>query len=318
MHNLRRFYYQNQEKIWKIVLIIAFIFGIIYYMDRLIQENSKSNVSINNNKVIYNNEQNKTYILEQSAISGSDVSEEEVDKINNTISKFLQYCKNAETEKAYNMLSTGCKENEYDTLEKFKETYLKSKFDKESVYEIQKWIKNTYKINISKDLLSTGDVNNNQKQVEYITIVNEGEQEKLNISSYIGSKEINKSVIQNNLKITATNKRTYMDYEIYDFKIENMSNKTIKIDSLNQIGTMYLEGTNGNKYNAYSHEIFEEELEIKTKHKIELSIKYANSYSSQTTIRKIVFENVILDYIEYKKCEDKQNFKDIFKCEIEL
>jgi hypothetical protein len=109
-----------------------------------------------------------------------------------------------------------------------------------------------------------------------------------------------------------------MDYEVYDFKIENLSNKTIKIDSLEKTGTMYIEGKNGNKYNAHSHEIFEDELELKTKCKIDLSVKYASPYSSQTSIEKIVFENVILNYMEYKNSENKENFKDILKYQIEL
>jgi len=322
MHNLRHFYYQNKEKIWKVVLLVVFILGIIYYIDKSIESNEKNKsneVAYNNtNKEVYSDEQNKTYISDKSGISGSIVTEDEVEKINSTISRFLQYCKNQDVERAYNMLSADCKENEYNTLEKFKERYIKSKFDKESVYEIQKWIGDTYKISISKDLLSTGDVNNNQKQIEYITIVKEEEIEKLNISSYIGKKDINKSVMQNNIKITVLNKRTYMDYEVYDFKIENLSNKTIKIDSLTKTGTMYIEGTNGNKYNAHSHEIFEDELELKTKREIELSIKYASPYSSQTSIEKIVFENVILNYMEYKNSENKEKFKDILKYQIEL
>lgn len=319
MHNLRHFYYQNKEKIWKVVLIIAFLLGIIYFLNAQAIEKTNENLyTSNSSNISYSDEQNKTYISEESAISGVTVTEQEVQKINSTISKFLQYCKNGNAEEAYKMLSNDCKENQYDTLEKFKEKYLKSRFDKNSIYEIEKWINDTYKISISKDLLATGDVNGNEKQIEYITIVTENLEEKLNINSYIGKTDINNEITQNGVKITVTSKKIYLDYEIYNFKIENQSNKTIKVDSLENAGTMYLEDANASKYNAYAHEILEQDLEIKAKQQLNISIKYANSYSSRTTIKKIVFENIILDYIKYKTAEYTEQFEDICKLEINL
>lgn len=316
MHNLRHFYYQNKEKIWKVVLIIAFLLGIIYFLNWQTEEKMKESPSTSNNTTVnYSDGENNTYISDKSAISGGTVTEKDVEKINDTISKFLQYCKNEKKEEAYNMLSADCKETEYDTLEKFQEKYLDKKFSKDDVYEIENWLNNTYKITISKDLLSTGDANA-QKRIEYITIVTENSEKKLNVNSYIGQKDINKEKTEKNVKITVVSKKKYLDYEIYNFKIENLSDKTININTLQKIGTMYLEDSNGNKYNAYSHEILEEDLEIKSKRKIDISIKYANSYSSRTNIEKIVFENIILDYVQYQKVEDVELFEDI--CEITI
>lgn len=316
MHNLRHFYYQNKEKIWKVVLIIAFLLGIIYFLNWQTEEKMKESPSTSNNTTVnYSDGENNTYISDKSAISGGTVTEKDVEKINDTISKFLQYCKNEKKEEAYNMLSADCKETEYDTLEKFQEKYLDKKFSKDDVYEIENWLNNTYKITISKDLLSTGDANA-QKRIEYITIVTENSEKKLNVNSYIGQKDINKEKTEKNVKITVVSKKKYLDYEIYNFKIENLSDKTININTLQKIGTMHLEDSNGNKYNAYSHEILEEDLEIKSKRKIDISIKYANSYSSRTNIEKIVFENIILDYVQYQKVEDVELFEDI--CEITI
>ena len=318
MHNLRHFYYQNKEKIWKVVLIIAFLLGIIYFLNNLVSKDNNTNNAVETNKTEgYSNEQTQTYISDKSAISGETVTESEVKKINNTISKFLQYCKNGNAEEAYNMLSEDCKENEFSTLEKFKERYLQSKFTQNDVYEIESWIDDTYKISISEDLLITGNANSSKK-IEYITIVEENNEEKLNINGYIGKKEINKEITKNNVKITATSKRTYMDYEIYDFKIENLSNKTIKLDSLEKTGTMYLEDTAGNRYNAYAHELLEDEIEINSKRRLNISIKYANTYSYKTTISKITFKNIILDYIKYKTTEDTKEFEDICELTINL
>lgn len=319
MHNLRHFYYQNKEKIWKVVLFIAFLLGIIYFLNsHAISNKSQSNVSNTSNNEIYSDEQNKTYISNQSAISGGSVEKAEVEEINSTISKFLQYCKNGNLEQAYEMISTDCKENEYKTLENFQNKYVKSKFDKTSIYKIEKWISNTYKISISKDLLLTGDINNNEKQTEYITITKEDGEKKLNINSYIGKKDINKEATQENIKITAISKKIYLDYEIYNFKIENLSSNTIKLDSLKKIGTIHLEDSNGNKYNAYTNEILDEDLEIKANHENSLTIKYANKYSNKIQIKAVVFENVILNYPKYKKAENIETFEEICELKINL
>lgn len=320
MHKLRHFYYQNKEKIWKVVLIIAFLLAIIYYINNSIieKESNPQNEVATKQNIIYEDNLNNTYISDKTAISGSSVTETDVKKINNTISKFLKYCKNENIEEAYKMLSEDCKKNKYDTLEKFKNEYVKEKFKKDYIYEIQKWIQNTYKISISEDILSTGNIKDNKREIEYITIVNENSEEKLNINSYIGKKEINKQVIQDDIRITVISKKTYMDYEIYDFKIENKSNRTINIDSLEKTGTMYLKDSNGFKYNAYAHEIFEEDLEIKSNQQFNVSIKYANAYSDSREIEQIVFENIILDYIKYSKTEDKSNFGEIMELRIDL
>lgn len=319
MHNLRRFYYSNKDKIWKVVLIIAFILGTIYLLDRTalerINENNKN--SVIESDEIYENADTQTYIEKESAISGSTVTQTEVNKINQTISKFLQYCKTGNSQEAYNMLSTDCKENHYKTIEEFENRYMKKKYSNNNVFEIQKWINNTYKVSILTDMLSTGEVGGNEK-IEYITIVTEDNVEKLNVNEYIGEWNINKQTTQNNIEATVLKKQMYKDYEIYDFKIKNLSEKAIMLDSLQKIGTMYLEDTNKIKYNAYAHEIFEPNLEIKPNEEVSISIKYANPYTTRVNIRKIVFENIISDYVTYKKMENKKEYEGIYELIFEL
>ena len=317
MHKLRHFYYQNKEKIWKVVLIIAFLLGIIYYINNSLekQSNEVKEESQKDNTLIYSNKENKTYISDTSAIYGEKVTEKEAETINNNISKFLQYCKNGNVELAYQMVSKDCKSNNYSTVEKFQEKYIKPKFNKSDIYEIEKWEGNTYKITISKDILATGNINSSKK-VEYITIVKEGTEKKLNINGYIEKEEINKEITKNDVKITVVNKQTYMDYEIYNFKIQNQSNKTIKMDTLDEAKSMYIEDKNGNTYNSYSYEILENDLEIRSNHEVNLQIKYAKNYSAGTRIKNIVFKNVILDYIKYRNTENVQDFES--KCEIAI
>ena len=302
MHNLRRFYYQNKEKIWKVVLIIAFLLGIIYFLNhKAIEDNNKnSSTVISSSNVSYSDNENNTYISNKSAISGGSVTKQEVEKINSTISKFLQYCKNEKYEEAYNMLSLDCKEKKYQTLEKFTQNYAKTKFNKNDVYEVEEWINNTYRVSISVDKLATGELGNSKKLTEYITIVEEDSQNKLNINSYVGQKDIGKEVTQDNVKVTVLSKEIYMDYEIYNFKIENLSSETIKLDAFESADSIYLEDSKGYKYNSYKHEILEEKLEMISGMQLEISIKFSNAYTSNRDIKRIIFSNLVLDYKQYK------------------
>lgn len=302
MHKLRHFYYQNKEKIWKVILIIVFLLGIIYFLNWQTENKSNqiSNSESNNTKINYEDNQNKTYISDKSAITGSEVTESIVNKINNTISKFLQYCKNENYEEAYNMISADCKKKKYSTLEEFTEKYAKSKFSQNDVYEIEEWILNTYRVSISEDSLATGQIGNKKKIEEYITIVKENSSEKLNINSYVKLEELGETTTKNDVKITAVNKEVYMDYEIYNLKVENLSNKTIKIDAFEKTNSIYLEDLKENKYYSYSHEILEDDLVILPKMTTEISIKFSNAYSTSRTINKIVFSNFIYDNTTYE------------------
>ena len=320
MHNLRHFYYQNKEQIWKVVLFIAFLLGIIYFLNYLAGQESSQNISNEvqqNNSSAYIDNENKTYISDKSSISGSEVTENQVQKINSTINKFLQYCKNGNIEEAYNMLSADCKENEYKTLDVFKQRYINLKFTNADIFEIENWLNNTYKIIISEDILATGNLNT-EKQVEYITIVKEDSVDKLNINSYIGKNEIKKENTYNQVKISVLSKKVYMDYEEYEFKVENLSNKTIKLDSLENAGTMYLQSSSKSTYNSYAHELYHEDLEIRAKQSIVINVKYAKAYSNEVEIKKIVFNNLILDYAKYKRKDGTFTNEDLCKFIIDI
>lgn len=303
MHNLRHFYYQNKEKIWKVVLIIALLLGLIQFLNYRASKGTTSGTVVTNttNNDYYSDNQNKTYISDQSAISGQTVTVEDAQKINATISKFLQYCKNEQYQEAYDMISDDCKEKIYQTIDEFTNKYAKTKMTKNHVYEIEKWIRNTYRISISEDVLATGNIGDDSKREEYITIVKENSQNKLNINSYIGQKNIEKQAIKNNVKITVTSRESYIDYEIYNFKVENLSDKTIKLDTMEKADTIYLEDSNGHKYSSCSYELLEEELIISKKMSLEIAIKFSNAYSINENIEKIAFSNLILDYGQYQQ-----------------
>jgi len=318
MHRLRHFYYQNKEKIWKTILIIILVLGMIYLLDSLAIDNINKDVSEVQSNVSNKYNEEEYYIQEQSAISGEIIAKTEVIKISDTISKFLKYCNNKQYTEAYDMLSTEIKENKYSSLEKFSQKYVDSKFSQPQIFEIQKWEANTYKIEMEEDLLVTGNINNEQKQLEYITIVNEDGEDKLNINEFIGARTLNKQQTKENIKVTVLSKEMYMDHEIYEFKIENLSDKTIKLDSFENTGSIYIEDSDGITYKAHKNELLEHELVIKSKMSFILNIKFANTYKAGNEIDKVVFEDVILDYDTYKKMDNVEQYSDIGKLEISL
>lgn len=298
MHNLRRFYYQNKEKIWKVILIIAFILGLIYFMNYRLTKKYSNNTEAERAKedLQFNIEGTNINITDKEAISGESITQEEVKKINDIISVFLQYCKDGKSEEAYNMLSEDCKETRYTSIEKFIDQYIKVKFSKDKMYTVQKWQYNTYKIDILEDILATGNLNNKEAIVEYITIENQNNEKKLNINSYIKKSKINKEKTEKQLKVKVVEKNVYMDYEEYNLEIENLSEKAIRLGETEKKDTIYLKDRDGNKYNARIHEILEEELIISPKHKINISIKFSNVYSGKREIESMTFENVVLDF----------------------
>lgn len=315
MHNLRRFYYENKEKIWKVVSIIAFVLVIIYFANQNRQKTVSNNdeKELNQQESLYVDKENNTYISDKTLISGESVGKKETEKIKDTISKFLKYCKEENFKEAYQMVSKDCRYKKYPTIEDFTTKYVKTKFPKNHTYEIEPWIANTYRISISEDILATGNINNNSKHIEYITIIEENSENKLNIGNYVGQQTLKKEAIEKNVKIIAQNKEIYMDYEIYNFKIENNSDKIIKLDSLERTNTIFLEDSDGYKYSAYSNEILEDELVVLSKAEQEISIKFSNSISSNKRIKKIIFSNFIFDYNE-NEIEQKNTTEIVINC----
>lgn len=296
MGNLRRFYYQNKITIWKTILIIALILGIIQLLNFWAKQNStKTSNSVNNTSLNVNiSNHNNSYISNSSIVSGNKITEEQAESINSTINKFLDYCNNKEVSKAYEMLSSNCKESLYPTEERFANEYCLKNFQGDNVFTIENWIGDTYKIKIQQNSLTTGKIDNTAIQ-DYITIVKEDAQDKLNINSYIRKQNIDKVVQEKSIIVNIKSKETYMDYEIYNIEITNQTGYTIMLDDL-QGETIYLLDKNDNKYNAFIHELSLNNMIIRNNYTNKISIKFASAYTSKKSIQNLVFSKIILNY----------------------
>ena len=301
MHKIRQFYYQNKTQIKIVIAIIAFIIIAIQFTNYMSRINSEKKIqesivnNINNNKT-----ENKNQIIsEKSAVTGENINNTILNSLNQLIQEFITQCNNKDIEKAYNLLSEECKELNYKDVQAFKTLYYDKVFNNiTKIATIENWINNTYKVTITDDSITTGSVSNNKKQ-DYITVVKQENELKLNINSFVDSEEINEQKTMNNISFKIINRNIYMDYEEYKIQIENKTNNTILLDTQKNPKTIYLEDENNVKYYSYSNEIIGNLLKVNKGFSTQITIKFGRKYSSiAKKINSVVFSDVLLNNSE--------------------
>lgn len=312
MNKFIRWYNRNRKTFWLIIVISIIVINIPRVLNQYAKNNKKDVSSSINNTTTYDN---KKY----SIISEETIEDKKSTEFSNIIDEFIELCNNKNAEEAYKLISNECKEKIYPTLEDFINNYYNKIFENKKTYSIQLWVASgshyTYKVNLKEDILASGNVNSASIE-DYYTIVNEDNAYKLNINNYIGNEEIDKFKESTEVKITILSKDIFMEYEIYNIEIENKTRNSILLDLLEKTDNMYLEDEDNLHYYAYNHEMVKEELRVKGKKKI--SIKFNKKYSTERKIERIVFSDIILDYDTYKNFDNKDDFEDRTKIEIEL
>lgn len=303
MHKLIKFYYDNKTKIIKIGLLIIFILLIIQLMNYIAKLNNQKEekgtlISTEQNNNDSNKENTNTSVTtEKSAVTGELVDEKQITNAQNTIEQFVSYCNNGETEKAYNLLSKDCKDEVYKGLEAFETIYYKENFggNIKKTATIENWFGNTYAVYISTDIMATGKIEDTKKR-DYYTLVDEDGSTKLNINSFIKKENINKEQTENNITYKIISKNVYMDYEEYTVQVQNGSENTILLDSMQSTKTIYLEDEKSVKYYCYTNEIISEFLKVNKGASTQLKLRFMRSYSSSQKNVSLVFSDIITNY----------------------
>ncbi len=296
MNKLRRFFYQNKYQILGVLGIIILIIVIIQLMNFWARKSNTEDVIKNNTKIINgsNNENNKGLISDKSAVTGNEISQTQLENATTTISSFFEYCNNQKLDKAYELLTDECKKQMYNSLDVFKQSYYKNVFNGEKMnYTIENWVKDTYRVNITGDLLATGK-DDGYSKLDYITVKRSDDEYKLNINNYIGYTEINKKTTEDNISINVISKNTYKDYEEYTISATNNTENIVQLDNISNTDTLYLEDSKGVKYPYYNHELTVPMVTIPSGQTKEVAIKFYSSYVSTKKIERIVFSSVIL------------------------
>ena len=216
-----------------------------------------------------------------------EVPEKYIQPIENLIDTYFNYCNNKEYEKAYNLITTDCKEKYYPTLESFK-GYVDFVFEgKKKIYNIQCYsIKENnyiYNLRILDDILANGTTDGYYMYEEKIILIEENGQMKLSIAGYIGEDDTKYSVEDDNMIIEISNKS--MDYETvtYEVKITNKTDNYIVIADNKQKNEIALE-FDGQK---------------RTPTNMQLALFFVNPNSTRT--QELVFTKFFDEEIDAKK-----------------
>lgn len=304
MHNLRRWYYENKDKVWITILAAGFILICInvfnnIYINKPVNQTNTNTVST---KETINNEITGKLDDTTSLITGNGKNADVLKKDTKIIDEFIRNCNNGKIQEAYDMLTEECKEEVFPTIESFKNKYYNNVFSTPKTYSMQNWVKDTYKLMITDDALSTGKVSENETHLqEYITVKSTEEGEKLNINNYIGRSVKNKVSTKDEVEVTFVKKETYMNYEDYTIQVKNLTNSEIILDNEENMNTIYLQDENGLKQYVSTTGINYDSLKLLPGVTQEYTFRFQNTYSITRVMEFLVFEKTIINNNGYKK-----------------
>lgn len=295
LNQIIRYFNQNKKKIIIGVAVIAFLIILLTIINSAIKQNrQKENIDPNDYAVTDLEKPNESII--------SDVNlSEETAKINSEIIKsFVEACNNKNYEQAYNLLSAECKEVEYPTLQDFQNDYIKHIMENSVSYQLELWTVYdgyiTYRVTFYEgNLLQNGGIPPEENYVDYITLLQEENEIKLNINKFVKREEINKSAKDRDIEIIINARNVYMDYEIYNITFKNYSEKSILINDGQDSNNMFITDQNGNQYISYINEIPLASLGLKPGFQKLLNVKFAKAYNTYREVKYITFQNIILD-----------------------
>lgn len=295
LNQIIRYFNQNKRKIIIGVAVIAFLIILLTIINSAIKQNrQKENIDPNDYAVT------DLEKPDESIISDVNLSEETA-KINSEIIKsFVEACNNKNYEQAYNLLSAECKEVEYPTLQDFQNDYIKHIMENSVSYQLELWTVYdgyiTYRVTFYEgNLLQNGGIPPEENYVDYITLLQEENEIKLNINKFVKREEINKSAKDRDIEIIINARNVYMDYEIYNITFKNYSEKSILINDGQDSNNMFITDQNGNQYISYINEIPLASLGLKPGFQKLLNVKFAKAYNTYREVKYITFQNIILD-----------------------
>lgn len=295
MSKIIRYWNQNRKQIIIVIAIIAFIIIMLRVINNLAKQINKSNNNTNSISKV-TDLQKPT----ESTITGQNVSETVTKENTDIIKTFVDYCNNNQTQKSYELLSNDCKEEFNNNINVFINDYYNRIFKTKKTYNLELLYTEagsyTYKITYYEDnLLATGGTGANNNFEDYITIINQDGERKLNINNFIKNQEINKTQVTNNIEITIKSKKVYRSYEQYKIAIKNSNSAAIILSDGKNSEDICLLDKNDTKYVALLYEIPEYNLSLGAGRTTELNISFNKIYAPTRVIEKVQFSNITLN-----------------------
>lgn len=314
MNRLIRLWNQNRKKIIITVLAVVFLIVVIQVLNQFAKKNNQKKEDISNTT------STDVPLPTKSVISEKTVSSEVTKNNVNVIDEFIKYCNNGNIQKAYDLLSDECKIALYPTVDKFKGLYYNNIFSENRIYNIQNWISynsyNTYLVDFYNDVMATGKVENTIEYQDYIT-VNEKDNSKISINSFIRYDEINTVFEDDTFKIAVIGRQVYKEYEIYTMQVENKTDKTIVLDTKNKTDSLYIRDNKNVVYKAILSSLTTEDLTVYENNTTKLDIKFNKKYNgSSDKIKNIIFTDIVKDNETYE--QNKASYKERMRVIIEI
>lgn len=299
---LSGFIKNNKEKI-KVVLKILLVVALILIALRVLF----SVLNNQENNVTY--EAPDTYEPTHSVITSSTVEQEEYEEDDNIVDTFIGFCNDGDAESAYNLLTDNCKKVLYPTLEEFSEKYCEKYFTEKRDYNLQAWVDNgnytTYRLRITDDMLSTGNYDDSEKYQDYITIVNNNGEKKININSFIDTNEINKTTEKDGISIKVNSVNTFVDHQEYTLEIVNNTSNIIMLDDMkNPNKTIRVSSRDGFDYGVKINSVNPIKLRLVSGQTKIIDLNFEKKYTSGGQAQYINFTKVINNYDEYVANEE--------------
>lgn len=319
MFNFEAWYNENRIKVLTVVIGAFGIFLFIQVVRNFysVPVPNVNTMGMTNDSGSINNTISGKLEGTSSLVGGSNVSSKYLNEQVKVIDNFIKFCNDGDVDEAYDLLTDECKSELFSSLDVFQNKYCDKVFAVRKTYNVQNWIKDTYKVKLTDDALSTGNVSDNSTHFqEYMTVVEAGQGYKLNINNYVGLSSINKSTTVQGVTISVITKNTYMDYSEYVLKVQNNTDRTILLDSGDKTDGIYLLDKNNVKEHANTGKIVYDNLRLIAGETKSYSFRFSNSYSVTREMKYLVFENVILNYEEYTS--DKGSYDDFTKVTISI
>lgn len=324
--NLRRMIVENRYLIIVIIVGTILFLSLMKVVNNLVKENTQQKTeqedTMNTNSITDNNETDNKQLIIGSTQNNNKANNNLTNE--KLIKDFISYCNSHEIQNAYSLLSDECKEAVFfGNIEYFKKNYVESIFTSNKILNMQKWIESyttTYRVRLSDDILSTGNIKDKANTIEdYYTICQtEDGKQRLNINGYIARDNKKREKEVEGIKISILKKDIFKEYEQYEIKVENKTSNIIMLDSKEDVDTIYLIGSNDSKYNGFTYELDEIKTVIPQNTSKNITIRFNKIYSNQAVMRKMVFEDIILNYNDYEIASNKKEYKDRMTITIEL
>lgn len=152
-----------------------------------------------------------TYTPNVSVMNNDKVPEKLQEPIANKIKEYMDYCNNREYEKAYNLLSEGCRKYAYTSLDQFKAHIDVIFRDKKMVYDLQDYSNISgyyvYSVKIYEDILATGLTNDDFSYFDEKMVLKQTKNGiELSIGGFVDVEDISQIAEDDNMKVRVKEK----------------------------------------------------------------------------------------------------------------